>query len=885
METIKNDNVQHKINIRYMHFNLCYIHFGSEKDYPIRMLVSPTNDFTCDTNLKDIIIENPRKYKEITVCDINNEKFATSNLNFQLKLKKALNKKFIAKKSGLGITILCSIKNDNNVNCWREGGYTHFNLNLLKDAATLECENSGIYILNKVLLSGYKVDEKTTGLIGLKLHLEQKSVILSDINTRKYKITSIEGVKKNNNNEKLYYSVNTINNNSNIYGIEDLTKQKDLTDIVHKTKPKGDFEINFISSKNWNQPFCETTHNNSIFDLIMKEYDALLKNQKQIMCYDHEESRRMICPYAPTDICITEIRNFENKLTIKGSESLENIEKYSSLCHIKFDKILNVLFDDKNSNSYKKIKSTSDSEVSFKYLPFFTFLINPTLRIYKSFWLNCLLFQISKKNMTYGEYNDKFESFHEWRKASEAFQMICSYVHNLEYICDFTKARNGGKDTPIEHFSNCLYLLCGDCEDLSLGIFLLFESFVRYSRKTDNDIFLSNSILSKMRDTLSNNYIPFLCIDGVHLGQLTKEKNDDLIDNKYFESMNRIKNEHRLTKNFGDMMRMWKNETQNMDSAHACVKLIPKYYFEECINRAYESFGMKNVFRDKIGKTRIFYNLYKPDNFVKELPILFGEGTNQLICSDKIEEDSISEKYKYIFFDYCYDICNLLKSDVYLSENRSTFYKSSLIAITNRFINCGVGTFDLSTLFTHYGTIKHSRGISHTQLSLKAEDVSFVPYGINNSNKKSSQTNVNINANNEIFGFTEYNKNALVLIKEIYNKTNRSKKIEDPLKIKDLDIHNYAPTNNYTTEALETHSKVEQITRNINNVTFNNSMKVKSYFDFQINDSYFNVSVMKKINYALENLKKLVPRLSIVVFADIYSRDVKMWRIRVVLDK
>lgn len=102
-------------------------------------------------------------------------------------------------------------------------------------------------------------------------------------------------------------------------------------------------------------------------------------------------------------------------------------------------------------------------------------------------------------------------------QASVAFELVCQYTQQMEYLSDRTDDEKGHRQE-IEDFGNALGTLSGDCEDLALSIGSMIESFVDDSDSSHRTEFSESTAihgaLQCMRRVTSG-YMLTMPIEGV----------------------------------------------------------------------------------------------------------------------------------------------------------------------------------------------------------------------------------------------------------------------------------------------------------------------------------------------------------------------------------
>lgn len=387
------------------------------------------------------------------------------------------------------------------------------------------------------------------------------------------------------------------------------------------------------------------------------------------------------------------------------------------------------------------------------YLPFYAFLNVPRLTMHGGFWMNALSILIGREEFKdYVAFQTYF--FHDtttpYTRAMYAFKLICLYPQCFEYLSDFSvksasniNADTGDGDThrhqpvikeEVEQFWNCFVSMVADCEDSSLGIYQSYYAFViKPSRKTLIEQ-RQCPVLCEMRRVLRHNYLIFLNIEGVHLYRQTNSSKSII--------------KHRRGSEGCSINAEYYKHTKGINSAHAAVKLIPKLYFERCVNRSMALIGKSPVFtsccsspsNSPCGINRkpclCAYHRYAPDIYNDELDILLGEGTSKL--SSGFEKPWC--KYKW-FAEAMADnslINDVTKTTIYPKKKGSNFYKASFFGITPYFMcEYGVSTFKYCRPIDDYAKVndfvkrnyKFLKGVSYVQLCRKDERIMMVPAG------------------------------------------------------------------------------------------------------------------------------------------------------------
>jgi len=386
------------------------------------------------------------------------------------------------------------------------------------------------------------------------------------------------------------------------------------------------------------------------------------------------------------------------------------------------------------------------------YLPFMSYLMCQPLSVSACIWENLLRVLTERKAVTIEEYTALFQSstYPKARKVADAAQMLCIYTQALEYITDYYLPRvvpydvmSAGVDgrIEIEQFWNSLRSMCGDCDDLALGNAQIYRAFVvdSWVNPRINKVISEHAVLKEMRRLLACNYILFFNIEGVYLPRQKVSAGDG---NSKFEGVNGsaaagAPNYQRYG-NYSPAM-AWGNyehDIKAMNSAHAAVKLLPKSYFERCVNRAYNSVGISPCPFSTAQKVTggsmncCFYHTHSADADNDACPVLCMEGTSMLMPFDEVPDPCTMNGFKTALFSD--DVLSeVTKSPIYAKKAYSNFYKTSLFGITLDFLeNHRMATFTYARRqLSPTAGAPFMRGVSHRQLAYKSEGAMLVPQG------------------------------------------------------------------------------------------------------------------------------------------------------------
>lgn len=436
--------------------------------------------------------------------------------------------------------------------------------------------------------------------------------------------------------------------------------------------------------------------------------------------------------------------------------------------------------------------SKNDREKSKKriYLPFFAYIIHQPLLVYKNYWGITLNILISRNSHLYSSYEDFEKKFFNSElttpaeKARLSFELVCTYSQSLEYISDYymtkRKANNQKQQQQqqkeeeeeedpqkieIEQFWNSLRAMCGDCDDLSFAILQFYYNFVKNKAGASFQFIQTNRVLREMRRMLEDNYIIMYNIEGVYLAKQTAggETGVESMYDKLRPKDAKIMSSTPYTKlpqHLRDIVDDYYSDIADMNSAHAAIKLIPKLYFERCVNRSYEVLNKKTNKRklkapfkhcskgepspSSCSSTRNYtckYHLNLPDTYNDDLPILMGEGTSMLNCGSNVPDTCKEPMFKdYVLSDAL--INDIAKVPIYAKKGESDFYKASLFSACLDFMDTeNIATFTYCRENDHFYNERRRertnigkklpflRGVSHKQLSFKSERVVLLPYG------------------------------------------------------------------------------------------------------------------------------------------------------------
>lgn len=507
-----------------------------------------------------------------------------------------------------------------------------------------------------------------------------------------------------------------------------------------------------------------------------------IKNQDRLVYVDLDKTSHMKCPLAPMDACIWQnyepygldycfqegeegvhqsllvsgeyVRDFmQNPDTAAKIYSLnqgyirsyvgESTSNKASMTYDTVNSKFKPLVGDRRTTSpnmetesynwFSKFKSPGEGDRL--YLPFYAFLKVPRLETYKGYWLNTLQIMIQReefKDLTHFTTFFFHPSTSPYVKATYAMKLICLYPQCIEYYTDYSVSQKwgGGREKvvkkEVEQFWNSLVSMVADCEDSALGIYQCYRAFVLTpDRKT---LFEqgTNGVLFEMRRVLLHNYVIFLNIEGVRLYKQTNSTNRG------------GGNKHKHRKDKESVNEAFYRHTLGLDSAHAAIKLIPKLYFERCVNRSMDCLGKTPVFskNHQTEHCTCDYHSYPPDDYNDDLDILLGEGTSKLSTGfDKT-------LCRYPWFEKMMAsnglINDVTKTTLYPKKSGSTFYKASFFGITPHFLkDHGVSTFKYCRPMDSVARVNDYvrrnyrllKGVSYTQLCNKDEGIAMLPAG------------------------------------------------------------------------------------------------------------------------------------------------------------
>jgi hypothetical protein len=775
---------------------LAYSHAGSSKDYPLRIAVSGSAHFeACGKDLdllfRPAVEERPSHRKSSgeggggggggwVFLD------ATLILKYDASVASAVHYSseepwarggngFLSHHACLTFNVCCSVGNDYGRPCWRDGGTCHVSLLELLTLEELRSEDRGGTNANRsyathrrIENSGYGVADRDrlTGVLGVSLRgapmvyrcdgKGETPVPVADPCRRFFGITN-----------RLRTSF------SSRLEVEDVDDEK-RSEVFRR--------------------MAAVSH---------AEYEEMLRWQSQKVEITERSTKNMRCPWTPMDTCVWESFSDYAGTGVDGSdwikvskrqlvagEATERVlgrQAEGRECSVgaTSEKVLRIDVQRMASKigtleevtekiggggggGHRRLRFEGgdsggdarwgDDDLSRRppekrvYLPFFAYLMCHPLQVYRGYWENALKITIERKGYASPEL---YESS-RWRvckpsiKVADAFQMICNYAQAIEYIPDYYQPGDGSDKREIEQFWNPLRAECGDCDDLSLGHAQFYRAFVvhSWSRPKVNAEIANNRILSEMRSLLANNYVMFLNIEAVYLPRQKVSASDPVAPAPFEEEDmtwaasgpggSSPIGYYGATESFaaGNYLR----DTRGMNSAHAAIKLLPKRYFERCVNRSGSSgnrpvFGASASGRSPDRGMCCFYHSHPPDVFNDDLPVLFGEGTSMLTCCDEEEDPCDATWFKKSVFSDSF-LNDVTKSPIYAKKGKSNFYKASLFGATLEFLDnhrAATFTYARPKVRTRSSPSSFARGVSHHQLSFKSESVVLVPYGVPSS--------------------------------------------------------------------------------------------------------------------------------------------------------
>ena len=443
-----------------------------------------------------------------------------------------------------------------------------------------------------------------------------------------------------------------------------------------------------------------------------------------------------------------------------------------------------VKIDAKDKLSYGHVERTE----RIVYLPFPFFLCHQPLKVYKNYWGTALMYLIRRtsypcKNFesAYGLTYESFESvffdstkISPQRRASLAFQLVSMYSQCIEYLSDYytSRGKTGRKEDRklcVEQFGNCQRALTGDCEDTSGGMVQFYSNFVCEDESKSWVQHISNNrVLSEMRRIIRHNYVVIFNIEGVYLPKQTGGEGGDEKYSMYSQGRVDTKEEFNFLKNVSEyrllsdrqkkMVNDFHSDARDVNSAHAAVKMLPKSYFEQCVNRSYAHCDV--VQYNRYGTSPrdrpsgcgpfvtncfdatncpCFYHRYVPDADNASLPVGFLEGTSMGCPDENVSDNCKDEKFKeYLLSDPL--VNDVTKVPIYArTKGESGFYRviffGSVYTPQMNFLeDHGVSTFawcrsNLASLKAGSVARPFLRSVSHKQLAFKSDKVILLPYG------------------------------------------------------------------------------------------------------------------------------------------------------------
>ncbi len=731
--------------------SLAYEHRGPEADFPLRLRIGLGSGFvTGGESDAEFLVSSPSELVESgfpLAADGAGRAFGIFETRLRGRLSSGEKKtdRLLPPKGAVVLNVCCSIVGDYGKPMWRDGGTCHF---LLSECLSNETEAPHVFKTVSKSAYGVAKEDRLSGWAGLMVKTEGGWIL----------------------------------------------SRKDVAARI----PLADCDALFVSSQQF-RPLGEKHESlRRHVDGEFSAYREILRCQDELVPRD-DKTTNMRCPWTPMDACVWELFEDEygtsedgkpigakNSVVLTSVARSSEIGTNSGVASSAFSELADALFSvcrGKNGTARAPRDLSGTASGTRVYLPFFAYCITRPLAVCRSHWTRALEIYVARKGVSPAEYVAYFfdPSTSESERAAEAAGMISMYAQALEYVSDYVVpmsaggSRNGGRRRrtgapeddgrkEVEQFWDALIALCGDCDDLTLAHLQMYKAFVMDSWKTEktNDSVRANSVLRRMRSVLANNYVPMFNIEAVYLPKQSSSgsrSREAVMAGNPFRLASDGSGPERPSKEFfnpsgylgfssefadGD----YDTDAGSVNSAHAALKLLPKKYFERCVDRAYARAGSPGPFSAKENAERrhgrcCFYHAHPPDDFNDDLPVLFLEGTSMLFCHDGRGDPCSAKVFAEVFLDDPL-LGEVGKFPIYARRAESAFYGSSLFGATLDFLdNHGVATFSYARIDPNAKEgkrgLEFSRGASHRQLSLKSENVVILPYGADLFDRGSSE--------------------------------------------------------------------------------------------------------------------------------------------------
>ncbi len=334
------------------------------------------------------------------------------------------------------------------------------------------------------------------------------------------------------------------------------------------------------------------------------------------------------------------------------------------------------------ANAQKITCPLSPSQITFDNstikMPIASYCMTSPLETTVNFWLQELKIaaerHVINMNLKLNESPNNMHAFYAHfitmnvnHKCSLGMDMIVQYVQLLEYIGDYVVNTNKKGKMSIEIFGDAIVMHDGDCEDLSLAIIQLFDSFLALKFSNLENIEAPGIKILKELQTLLQFYIPFLCIEGVTANNL----------------MNATKGK---ATHIEPVI-----AAPELTGAHGAVKFIPLSLFAQYLNTWNGNHPLSKHVTQEAHRMGSMLNTPPSE-------ILIGEGTGMLEAG--IFTDPLAQLRKYVYS--CPLMEKVKKPIIPPKRSVSPFYQALLFGFTNRYIHShGIGLFHFLTKDPH----------------------------------------------------------------------------------------------------------------------------------------------------------------------------------------
>lgn len=680
-----------------------YWHAGSTAELPLRLRISLPKGFHRSTEALDVLMGNNKTRESNTgrlfafapdcaACLVLDGRFCDPMYTNPFEGSVVIT-----------CNVNCQILNDCGRPCYRDGGCTAFDLKELWLWRTYEKSEGkeNLYITKPIRCSAYNVPSRDalTGVLAMRLTTLDEDTL---------KRCALEGWQAE--------------------------KNADFMCIQKKTGDLAKFDFDAF----WKHSVCPSEPLNKLSDLsvtnslsdcltfsrakccqideMLKRYRSVLGLQRELVKITEKRTERMRCPWAPTDTVADAVladcfgHKHDNPTVSDKVLRIQSRSDDDPGEEVAFGSALNI---------GQKTLLERKSLPKLKYLPLFSYLIDHPLNVSKSHWQNAFEIHASRWRATPEAFAEGYFASAPAIRATHAAQMLAAYAQALEYIPDGVVPSDCRTKNPladgrkeVEQFWDALVSVAGaDCEDLSLAHYRILRAFTQETKqcpKHDAAV-RANPVLEDMRRLLGDRYTALFVIDAAHLA---KQGFDCDYGPEDFDRLERCETEAPTAFDYD-------GDTKGMNSAHASLKLFPKWYFKECVNRGCRSLKEPAPYGG-CEETIV-------EEEERDLPVLFVEGTSMLVPCHVLKDTGDYKDIKKTIMNEP-KLCDKIKSELFPRKGYSSFYKASLIAVCLDELHSGVATYEFARP-NDYAFPPLSRGCSHRQLCHMTKDVCLVPLG------------------------------------------------------------------------------------------------------------------------------------------------------------